>query len=247
MVAALALAGAACGGDDDATDDASATSDAADADDADNGDDADDADNGDDADDGGETNEWCALMEGAETPAFDVLDITDPESVENAFGEVVDLIDEAADSAPDEIEDDVRILSDQFKTFFDQLEDADFDFTQIDQTALDNPEADAASERIDEFCGIDPDAGEIDSGTATTDDAAATDDTGDAVLSGEGTVQEELMRQFTAMGLDEDQASCLVDNLDMDEVVANGASDPSMFLDLFETCNIDLADLQTGG
>ena len=137
-----------------------------------------------------------------------------------------------------------RSLSDQFKAFFDELEDADFDFAKIDQTALDNPEADAASERIDEFCGLDTDAGEIDTDTATTDDAAATDDTGDAVVSGEGTVQDELMRQFTAMGMNEDQANCLVENLDMDEVVANGASDPSMFLDLFETCDIDLADLQ---
>ena len=94
---------------------------------------------------------------------------------------------------------------------------------------------------------MDPDAGEIDTGTATTDDATATDDTGDAVVSGEGTVQDELMRQFTAMGMSEDQASCLVDNLDMDEVVANGANDPSMFLDLFETCDINLAELQTGG
>ena len=205
-------------------------------------------DDGGDADDGGETNEWCTLMEGAETPAFDDLDITDPESVENAFREVVDLIDEAADSAPDEIEDDVRILSDQFKAFFDQLEDADFDFTQIDQTALDNPEADAASERIDEFCGIDPDAGEIDSGTATTDDAAATDDTGDAVLSGEGTVQEELMRQFTAMGMDRGSGDIAWSTTSTWKRSSPTApSDPSMFLDLFETCNIDLADLQTGG
>ena len=78
-------------------------------------------------------------MDGAETPAFDDLDITDPESVENAFREVVDLIDEAADSAPDEIEDDVKILADQFKAFFDQLEDADFDFAEIDQTGARQP------------------------------------------------------------------------------------------------------------
>jgi hypothetical protein len=45
----------------------------------------------------------------------------------------------------------------------------------------------------------------------------------------------------------DEQANCLVDNLDMDEVVASGAEDPSMFLDLFETCDIDLTQLQTGG
>jgi hypothetical protein len=242
MVAALALAGGACGGDDDGDTtgdaaDTADTSDAASTDDADSG----DEDSGDDG--GSETNAWCALMEGAETPAFDELDITDADSVENAFREVVDLIEEAADSAPDEIEDDVQILADQFETFFDELEEADFNFAEIDQTALDSPEADAASERIDEFCGLEPDAGE----TVTTDDAAAPDDTGAAPAGGDGTVEAELMRQFTAIGMTEDQASCMVDNLDMEEVVANGATDPMMFLDLFETCDINMAELQPPG
>jgi hypothetical protein len=240
MVAALALAGGACGGDDDGDATEDATEDAADP-----GDTSDASNDDEDSDDGGdgETNEWCALMEGAETPAFDELDITDPDSVESAFEEVVDLIEEAADSAPDEIEDDVQILADQFETFFDELEEADFNFAEIDQTALDSPEADAASERIDEFCGLEPDAGE----TVTTDDAAAPDDTGAAPAGGDGTVEAELMRQFTAIGMTEDQASCMVDNLDMEEVVANGATDPMMFLDLFETCDINMAELQPPG
>jgi len=79
-----------------------------------------------------------------------------------------------------------------------------------------------------------------DSDTATTEDAAD-------VPSGDGTVEAELMRQFTAMGMSEDQAGCMVENLDMDEVVANGANDPSMFLDLFETCDINMAELQPPG
>jgi hypothetical protein len=49
------------------------------------------------------------------------------------------------------------------------------------------------------------------------------------------------------MGMTEEQANCLVDNLDMDEVAASGASDPSMFFDLFETCDINLAELTPGG
>ena len=136
-----------------------------------------------------------------------------------------------------------EILADQFNAFFDQLEDVDFNFAEIDPSELDSPEADAASERIDEFCGLDPDAGE----TVTTDDAAATDDTGGAVVSDEGTVQDMLLQQFTAMGMTEDQANCLVDNIDMEEVAASGAADPSMLFDLLETCDIDPADLQPGG
>src|SRR5688572_29727722 len=102
MVAVLALAGGACGGDDDAevTDDAEATDDASAT--------SDDADSGDDGSDSG-TNEWCVLMDNAETPQqLDDLDITDPESVEDAFKSVVDLMEEAAGSAPDEIDEDVQ-------------------------------------------------------------------------------------------------------------------------------------------
>lgn len=239
MVAALALAGAACGGDDDstATDDASATSDAP-------GDEGGDADNADEGGDSDEQNEWCTQMQEAE-PEFDDLDITDPESVENAFGEIVNVLDEMADSAPDEIEDDVKILSDQFKTFFDKLEDADFDITKIDQTELDNAEADAASERIDEFCGLDPDAGEI-----VTDDTAstvgtATDDSDDA-LSGD--LRDQTIDQLTAVGLTEDQAGCIVDNVDdLEDFAQTGAADPTAFLALVETCDIDLTQLTPPG
>ena len=237
MVAALALAGAACGGDDDstATDDASATSDA--------------ADNGDDSGDEGDSNssDWCDLSRemDSDTSLFDTMDINDPESVEDAYNQVIGAIEDAADETPDEIKDDVEIVLERIKTGFEALKDADFNLLEVDQAAFEDPEADAASDRIDAYnereCGIESDGAE----TSTTDDV--TDDTGDAVLSGEGTVKDELIRQFTAMGMTEDQANCMVDNLDMDEVVANGANDPSMFLDLFETCDIELTDLQTGG
>jgi len=246
MVAVLALAGGACGGDDDgdAADDASDTSDTSDTSDV-AGNDEEDADSsGDDGSDSG-TNEWCTLMESADTPELDSLDITDPDSVENAFQEVVNLMDDAADSAPDEIEDDVQILVDQFKSFFDELEDADFNFSELDQAALENPEADAASARIDEFCGFD-DTDDTDTATTDDSDTATTEDAAD-VPSGDGAVEAELMRQFTAMGMSEDQAGCMVENLDMDEVVANGATDPMMFLDLFETCDINMAELQPPG
>ena len=237
MVAALALVGASCGGDDDATDDAGAADTSSE--------DADSGDNDDAGNDDAGNDEWCDLVESAEfdTPQLDDLDINDPESVENAFQEVVDLMEEAADRAPDEIEDDVELLVDQAKTFFEALKDADFNFLDVDQAALENTEADAASDRIDEFCGFDSDDATSDTGDGATDD---TGDTG-GDLSGEGTVRDELLRQFTAMGMSEDQANCLVDNLDMDEVVANGANDPSMFLDLFETCDINLAELQPPG
>jgi hypothetical protein len=213
MVAALALAGGACGGDDDATDD---------------------ADSGD--------NEWCNLMSGAalDTPQFDNLDIDDPESVENAFREVVGIMEEAADSAPDQIEDDVQVLVDQFREFLDQLEESDFNFSEIDQSALDNSEAEAANERISEFCGFDTDDATVDTGEGATVDTGDGDtgDLGDVSGTDEEIARQQMVNVFTVMGLTEEQANCVVDNIDLDEF-GNAAADPSQYFDLFDDCGFN--------
>jgi hypothetical protein len=228
MVAVLALAGGACGGDDDAevTDDAEATDDASAT--------SDDADSGDDGSDSG-TNEWCVLMDNAETPQqLDDLDITDPESVEDAFKSVVDLMEDAAGSAPDEIDEDVQILVDQFKEVYDQLEEVDFNFVDIDQSALENPEADAASARIDEFCGFDSsDDVDIDSGD--------TDDTLDLGEIGGDTAREQMVSVFTLMGMTDEQANCVVDNIDLEALDAANI-DPTQYFDLFEECGFDITN-----
>jgi hypothetical protein len=238
MVAALALAGGACGGDDDAdvTDDAAATSDASD-------------DGGDSGDDGSGGGEWCDMARNveAEMDTFEDVDFTDPESLEDAYQQMIDEVEDAVDSAPDEIEDDLELIIDGFKELFEALQDVDFDFLELDQSVLENSEVEAASDRIEAYnereCGIESDSD-------VTDDTDAGDDTDsgdDDTLSGEGTIRDEMVRQFTAMGMTEDQANCLVDNIDLEEVASSGAADPSMFFDLFETCEIELTDLQPDG
>ena len=222
MVAVLALVGGACGGDDDggATDDASTS----------------DADNGDDESASGSDSEWCNLIENAETPeALDNLDIDDPDSVEDAFQSVVELFDDAADAAPDEIEEDVQVLADQFREFFDELEDADFNPAAIDPSVLDNPEADAASERIDDFCGLDPDAGEL-------DDTEDLGDVGGTGQIGGDTAREQMVSVFELMGMNEEQANCVVDNIDLEELEDASNVDPTQYFELFADCGFDITN-----
>ena len=230
MVGALALAAGACGGDDDG---------------------------------GSGSGEWCDVARDVEAQfdGFDDIDFTDPESLEDAFQQMIDGLEDAADSAPDEIEDDLQLTVDGFNDLFEALRDVDFDFLELEQSTLESSELDAASDRIEAYnereCGIVSDSDETDEtdeideidetdvtdGTAGSDSDSGDDDT----ISGEGTFRDEMVRQFTAMGMSEDQANCLVDNIDLEEVAASGAEDPSMFFELFETCGIDLSDLQPGG
>jgi hypothetical protein len=245
MVAALALASGACGGDDDAAEDAPATSDAAE----DAAATSDAADVGDDSGGDGDSNnsEWCQLARGVESESdlLDDVDFTDPEAIEDAFQQVIDSLEDAADSAPEEIEADVELTLDGFNELFDALQAVDFDFLEIDQSFAENPEVEAASDRIEAYnereCGIERDSD-------VTDDTDTDTSTGDGDAgSDEGTLRDQLLAQFTAMGMTEDQANCLVDNIDFAEVADSGSPDTSALLDLFETCDIDVAELQPGG
>ena len=62
-----------------------------------------------------------------------------------------------------------------------------------------------------------------------------------------GLVRDELVRQLILAGMTETQATCMADNLDMEEVAANGANDLTMFIELFETCGIDASKLTQPG
>jgi hypothetical protein len=184
---------------------------------------------------------------------LDDVDVEDPAAIESAFEEMIDLTEEAADSAPDEIKADVELVVEAAKDLVDELRDVDFDFTALDETVLDNPEATEAGERIEEYgervCGIgstddtlDTDVGIVDDTLDTGTDA--TDDSGDD--SGlDGTTRDQVITQLTGVGLTEEQANCIVDNVDdLEDFATTGASDPTAFLALVETCDIDLTTLQ---
>ena len=105
------------------------------------------------------------------------------------------------------------------------------------------------------------DSGDVTDAPATSDEA---DDSGDVADTGVtfdidavaddggtvtdvGLIRDELVRQLILAGMTDDQATCMADNLDMEEVAANGANDLTMFIDLFETCGIDVSKLTPPG
>ncbi|HEX4981334.1 MAG TPA: hypothetical protein VFV63_06535, partial [Ilumatobacteraceae bacterium] len=165
-------------------------------------------------------------------------------SVENAYREVVDVLDDAVDSAPDEIKADVETVLTSTENLLDKLEDVDFDFAALDEADLGDQATIDASERIEEYdervCGVvsdDNSEGTIGGGS---DDGTIAD-------IDETAIRDRLVTMFETLGITEDQADCLVDNMDSEDLAASGGQvDPSMFLHLYETCGIDF-EPQSGG
>jgi hypothetical protein len=209
---------------------------------------------GDDDGGGGSASDWCdvATQVQDQDQVFEDMDFTNPETIEEAFTSSRDLLDDAVGEAPDEIRDDVETVRDGFATLVDELEAVDFDFMQLDTAVLDEigVEVQEASDRIaaysEEECGI-----ESDDGADTTDatDDGATDDTvsdeggedATATTFGGGSVNDIILQQFVAMGMTEEQAECLLGEIDVDEFMSSG--DTSAFLEAFSTCDIDPTSL----
>jgi hypothetical protein len=240
MVAALVLAGGACGGDDDdVTDDAAATTDGSN----------DEADAGDDDGGGDGGGEWCDMARDIDSSTlFDDIDISDPDSVENAYEAAIELMEDAADSAPDEIEDDVETMIDGTKELVDALRDVDFDIAAIDPSIVFDAEAEAAAERITEYgervCGIEADTGDLDDtgDTGDTIDLGELGDVGDTGGTDAEIAREQMVSVFTLMGMTDEQANCVVDNIDLENLDELENVDPSEYFDLFDDCGFDLAN-----
>ena len=233
IVAALALAGVACGGDDDATDDGAATTDEANGD-ADSGDDEDSGDDG-----GGRRVVRCSRDMDSNT-LFDDLDISDPDSIENTYEEAIDLMEDAADSAPDEIEADVETVIEGTKDLLEALRDADFDFATLDESVID-PETEAAATRITEYgereCGIGGD-----DNTGDTVDIGEIGDIGEISGTDEEIVREQMVQAYKMFGMTDEQANCVVDNIDELGDLDAANVDPTAYFDLFDDCGFDMAN-----
>jgi hypothetical protein len=236
---ALVLGVAACGDDDDNGGDAA--SEDASSEDAATDDTASEDESSDDDSSGGDSDsEWCQLARDvqAQDDLFSDVDFTDPEAMRTAFENATEVLEDAADSAPEEIQDDVNTSLDAFRQYIEVLEEANFDITQIDTASFDEIGADAeeAGARIDAYnervCGLaDDDPVTTDAATEATDGAAAT------TLPVGGNLDEMLVQQFVAMGMTEEEAQCLVDSIDIQEFAAN--QDVTQLLEAFEECGID--------
>jgi hypothetical protein len=113
---------------------------------------------------GGADSDFCSPDDA--DAIFGSLDFANVTDMESQFSDLGDALDEWADRAPGEIEDDVELMVDTIRGLIELLEEYDYDFLAIGLSASDDPrflalesdEFTAASERVSEFCGYDFDA-----------------------------------------------------------------------------------------
>lgn len=178
-VFALGLVIACGGGDDDDGDDgdggngggnneptASASPSDSGNDDDNNSDDDrddDDRDNDDDRGSSGADSDFCspdradAIFNGLDVASLDLGNL------QEQFEQMDDFLEDWADSAPGEIRDDVNTLVGGMRGLIEVLEENDYNFLAVGTNAandprflaLDDPEFQAASDRVAEYCGFD--------------------------------------------------------------------------------------------
>ena len=75
-------------------------------------------------------------------------------------------MDGAADVAPDEIKEDFEFMVEQSRELVAALKAVDFDFDAVDQSLFDDPETNAAGQRIEVYgeseCGIESEFDTVD-------------------------------------------------------------------------------------
>lgn len=95
---------------------------------------------------------------------FDDLDFTNTSNLKDQFEAIDDGLEDWADNAPDEIEDDINLVVDAMRDLIQVLRDNDFNILALATsgddpfTALDTAEFNAATERIGDYCGFDFDS-----------------------------------------------------------------------------------------
>jgi len=170
-----------------------------------------------------------------------------PAQLEELFTDMTEAIGDARDVAPPELEDAVQKTFDGFTQLRDALADADWSFLDVDLTVIDDidSEMDAAGDQIsaynEQVCGIPADDDGIDAGTGD-----ATGDTGGGFDPADGTVREQIVTSLVELGFEVEEASCIVENLDVSAYV--GSSDTALIIEAFDACEIDISRLaEIGG
>jgi hypothetical protein len=160
-----------------------------------------------------------------------------PDELKALFAELKDTIRDAVDAAPSEIKDEVEQTADAIGDLDKALADADYDLLDLDMAILTDlgEGLDAASEKIETYneeeCGIVP-------GTTGDDGAEETGDT----LGDTGSAREQMVKLFESMGLTNDEATCIAENIDP-AMAEQAGTDPSVLFDVFETCDVSLERL----
>ena len=167
----------------------------------------------------------------------------EPDDVSAAFRQIRDNMARAVGLAPSEIRDEVALLSEGIKGLVELLEDYDYDMFAVPEddprlAAVNDERYDEAVDRINDFCGFDDE--DLDDGNeppvaTATDDQDLPDDEMRAIV---------IQVLQTAFGWDADLASCVVDELGLDDP---SSIDPSVFGDPSgEVCGQSILELLGG-
>lgn len=232
---------------------------------------------------GGSASDWCSLARAfsEQDDVFGDEDMPDAGSMREGMREAVRAVEQLERVAPGEIRDDVRLMASGMKQLNDALAKVDYNFFALltdpeaaaALEALDSPDLEAASERIDAYtlreCGFrlddtsgdpfgdDPfgdDSGDDPFGDDSGDDPSG-DDSGDDTSDdpfdfGNNDAMIDAMAQMYASiyGLTQDQARCFTEKIfamgEDDFDPTTMAGDDIPFL---TECGISPEDFSPGG
>lgn len=194
-----------------------------------------------------EADDWCEAANAVDsgTDVLDTADFTDPVSLEQSFVQALAVVTAAQRLAPPEIAGDVATTVEGFGTLTASLEQVGWSFIDLELNVLDelNAPIQLASYNIQKYnfevCGVGTDPGlppSPDDFTAPTPGGVELD----------GTIRDQAVQGLVQAGFTEEQASCLLDELDINDPAA--FNDTTAILNVFTQCGISLDQLgQLGG
>ena len=215
--------------------------------DADPADTTDDAFSESDSSETGSSGAWCGALdlsdEGDEI--FQSLSTASNDELEGGLQRVEEITLALESAAPAAIADDVSFLSDYTEQLAAALVAADYDILDADLSGLDLERLDEVQSNLDAF--TESACGRPFGGNSSGDDGTTESGTDDSFDPAAGTLREQLVEQFLALGLTPREAECLVAEADLtDEALLFG--DEAATLALFEACDIPLSRLaELGG
>ena len=175
----------------------------------------------------------------------DEIDTLEPSQLGSMYADIQGYIDQAVTMAPGPIQDDVRYLATTFADFNELMAEYEYDvFAMFGDPsvegdprfeAFDSGEFDAASDRVNAFCGIEDETSGSSAGDGDVPEVPGGDDMRAIIVS----AYQEIF------GWDEALANCVVDELGLDD--PTGAIDPEVFSDLnAQICGQSVTELFGG-
>jgi hypothetical protein len=182
---------------------------------------------------GDSDSEWCVVAADVEAygDEFDNIAFGDPEEVERAVSTMLSKMEAAERFAPPELADAVATSVAGVQALNEALAAIGYDFLNADLSTIDNAAMTEAGDLIDrynvEVCGLDIDLSEDESSEDGFDPSA-------------GTVREQITAQLVQLGFTDEEATCIVDQIDFSQV---DELDEHAMLAAFDACEISLTRL----